>query len=304
VLVTLTLQGTVARASLDPRAAPMTCAALRALLPITTTAHYAKIAGQEIYAHLPLIVDPEHTKTVTGLHKGAVVFWPERQLFCVHYGRIQEEDAQVTFLGHVTENLDGLRAAGEELRRAQGLRCVPLRLALGDRAPGSTARTRTAGTPHPWGGDAEGVVAAYLAMVRRAPPEVTALMRRRGVMRPAGALMYAEAESRKLHEVLWMLRGHLRRSHDIPEFARTLLDHCVLRLGGWCGLHEAAALIRETVDEIRRLPPERRAEALEALILYVGRLNMWLDALIPWDAVNTVLQGSVDVVAEIPGVEV
>ncbi len=118
--IEISLEGVVARARLDPESAPVTCAALERLLPLSTTAHYAKIAGDEFMLHLPVVLDVERARPVAVLPPGCVAYWPDRQLFCVYYGRLQEEDATVTVLGQVVDNLDALAAAGDRLRRPYG----------------------------------------------------------------------------------------------------------------------------------------------------------------------------------------
>jgi hypothetical protein len=291
--LSLTVGTTRALITLDSQAAAVTCAALAGILPVSTTAHYAKVAGQEIYAHLPLIVEPEGTRAVESLDRGTVAFWPERQLFCVYYGRIQEEDASVTLLGRVTENLRALQEAGESLRQSQGRRFVPLRLEWAESVAMSN-RQVSISRPAPAHATGRGsrIRAASSAMADAVPRDVEALLARHGVMRPAGVLFYAEAETRKLHEVLWMVRRHLRDAGAVPVFVPSLLLHFANRLGGWCGLTEAATLVEGVAAGLSKAPPEDAVDAVEALIIYAGRLNMWIDACIPWGEVNGLLQAA------------
>jgi len=284
------LEGTRAIARLDAAAAPATCEALAGLLPFSTTVHYAKIAGDEFYLHVPLVLDVERGRRVPVLPRGAVAFWPERQLFCVYHGRIQDEDATVTFLGQIVGNLEGLAAAGDRLREGSpaGPRVAHLR------PVGSEAAPRVA--PHdlvqrstPLAGR---VAAAYAAIAERAPGEVRALLAQRGVMRPAGPVLYAEAETRKLHETLWLIRQEARASGVVPSLASTILRHCAGRLRGWYQLGDAAALVDEVAGALPGLPCAQATEVVEALMLYVGRLNLWVDASIPWDGLNRLLARS------------
>ena len=100
--------------------APNTCRAIEELMPFRGELHYAKIAGEEIYFGIPLLLPLEQSSAVHGLPAGSVAYWPDRQVFCVYYGAPQEEAATVTIFARVTQNLLGLRRLGEEVRLQQG----------------------------------------------------------------------------------------------------------------------------------------------------------------------------------------
>lgn len=288
--ISLSLGPATATVALEPRSAPRTCEALGRLLPVTTTAHHAKIAGQEFYFHLPLFLEPEHNRRVVELAEGAVAFWPERQLLCVYYGRIQDEDATVTGIGRVVENLSGLAEAAEAMRLKPGETIPRVRL--------SAAGGDGAEPPHPLPVAAHSdlarrLFAAYAAIQDAPPPEVSAIAGSRGVMRPAGRLFAGEAEARKLHEIAWLIRREVLDGGRTPELAAPLLRHFAHRLGGWYGLPEAGALVADAAAHLPALSGRDATEVLEGLILYVGRLSLWLDAYIPWEKVNTVVQRGV-----------
>jgi len=288
--IEIDLDGTSAVARLDPESAPTTCAALGTILPLSTTAHYAKIAGDEFMLHLPLVLDVERARPVAALPRGCVAFWPERQLFCVYYGRIQEEDATVTVLGQVVENLDALASAGERLRRPSG--GAPAIVRLRSVAPrGASGRVRPTGPVDHGCPTAARIAAAYAAIADRLPEEVSALLGRRDVMRPVGPLLYAEAETRHLHETLWLIRQEARSAGAVPTFASRVLRHAAGRLRGWYQLHRAAAVLEPAADALPGLPASHAAETIDALMLYVGRLNLWLDLSIPWNEFNRLLAG-------------
>lgn len=289
MLLEINVAGITALARLDSDATPATCAALVDLLPVTGSVHYAKIAGEEIMLHLPLILEVEQATGVNALETSAVVFFPERQLFCVYYGHIQEEDAQVTLLGHVTDNLGGLIAAAEQIRRTQGYQWNHMQLALAENIDGTLqpkrATPRVAGIPV-----AARIMEAYYMHTERPPADVQTLVARRGVMRPGGALLYAEAETRKLHEVLWTLRRSMRREGKVPSFGRYILRHFAQRLRGWYGLQHAATLTEAAEEALATLPAQQATIVVEALAVYMGQLNLWLDSHIPWNTFNEVLQ--------------
>jgi hypothetical protein len=284
--IALSLGSATATVALEYDAAPQSCRALGRLLPVTTTAHYAKIAGHEFYVHLPLFLEPEQRRHVGELAEGAVAFWPERQLLCVYYGRIQDEDATVTRLGRVVGNLSGLAAAAEVMRAALGVTITQARLSV----PGGDGTDPVRPISQPAESDlARELFAAYTAIRDAPPPEVQALLARRGVMRPAGQLLAGEAEARKLHEVAWLIRGELLERGTVPDLAAPLLRHFAHRLSGWYGLPDAGRLVAATASHLPSMAGRAAVEAVEGLILFVGRLSLWLDAFIPWDAINGLL---------------
>lgn len=281
--ISLSLGRTTATVALDLDAAPISCRALLQLLPVTTTAHHAKIAGHEFYLHLPLFLEPERRRRVDDLPEGAVAFWPERQLLCVYYGRIQEEDAAVIPIGRVIADLPALARAAEAMRPRLGrhLHLVHLAAPRGMRkrtAPPPAAPRRS--------GCARVLMDAYAAIMDAPPPEVQALAASRGVLQPAGKLLGGEAEARKLHEVAWLLRREIIARGAVPPLAVSLLDHFAHRLAGWYGLPDAGRLVAECAAGLPALTAPAAVDAVEALILFIGRLSLWLDAYIPWEAIN------------------
>jgi hypothetical protein len=102
--------------------APRTCRAIADLLPLEGELHYAKIAGEEVFFGIPLLLPVEHGAHVPDLPAGSIVYWPVRQVFCLYYGQPQDEAATVTVFARVTENLEGLRRIGEQVRACQGER--------------------------------------------------------------------------------------------------------------------------------------------------------------------------------------
>ena len=280
----ITIGSNRALARLDRDMAPATCDAIAGLLPFKGTAHVAKLAGDEIMVHLPLILDMERRSAVADLSPGAVAFWPERQVFCVYFGAIQDEDAEVTLLGHVDEGLAQLVSAGETLHSAGG----GLRPMAGLSSPepsGAGARHAEASR------DANDPMHAYGEIATEEPAEIRTLLGKTGVMRPVGALVYAEAETRKLHELLWLLRGALLTDGQLPSVTPAIIRHFVRRLAGWYGLHDAGRVVSSTLQRLEDGPGTDSLPILDGLILYVGRLNFWLDARIPWDEFNEVLHG-------------
>ena len=65
---------------------------------------------------------------------------------------------------------------------------------------------------------------------------------------------------------------------------------CQRRFTGWYGLEEAGRLCAACANDLPSLAPAAAQGALEALVIYVGRLNFWLDSYIPWEELNALLQ--------------
>jgi hypothetical protein len=105
-------------------------------------------------------------------------------------------------------------------------------------------------------------------------------------MRPAGPVLYAEGDTRTLQEALWLLRQEVRETGAVPRFAARLLRHAAGRLRGWYQLERAAAVVERAADVLPDQPGPDAGETIESLIVYVGRLNLWLDACTPWEELN------------------
>ena len=270
---------------IDRTPAPRTCAALLACLPARIDFHTARIAGQHVFWHAPFVEPPEADRDVLTVPPGAFLYWPERQFLELVYGALQAEAASVTLLGMVEGDLEPLRRLGRRVREEQGLRACWGRLAADgrhDQPPLSVA-------------EAQETVPPGLAALRRrreriwqAPPtEIAALMARRGLMLPAGPLLMAEAEARKLHELLWPLlwRSEAGEAAFAGDAAVLLLDEVGGRLADLCGLPDSAGTLRDAAAALRTEPAATAALIREA-ILFAGRLAGWLDLRIPWDRLN------------------
>jgi hypothetical protein len=284
----LTLDRVSAVARLDKAMAPKTCAALVSVLPFSATVHLAKIAGHEFYVHVPLFLEVEHRQRVAELAEGTVAFWPERQLLCVYYGCIQQEDASVTALGMVIENRSGLAQAAESLRSKLGRVIATVHVSRREAATAPPPPTPDASAQR--SGLARAVYDAYGSIRQTVPADVRTLMNRRGPMQPAGPLLCGEGETRKLHEFAWLVRAEIMATGMIPGFVSAVLEHYAGRLAGWYALPQAGALVQEVAAALPRMRGDQAREVVEGLILYIGRLSLWLDACIPWDGINALLQ--------------
>lgn len=269
---------------LDRPQAARTVEALLRALPMPVDLHAARIAGRHLLWHAPFVVPLEAAAEVTELPPGTFLFWPERQFLELLYGPLQAERAPVTVLGRLEGAIEPVAELGERIRHEQGRRPFRGRLEwLDGPAPPPAIEPAEASGP------LAALVAARRALWAAPPAAIEALIARRGLVLPAGPLLMAEAEARKLQEALWKLLGEAAAD---PWFAARaaglLLDQAERRLCdlyGLSGCTEPLALGRRALA----LLPARAAAILEELVLVAGRLAGWLDERISWDSINSVV---------------
>jgi hypothetical protein len=132
---------------------------------------------------------------------------------------------------------------------------------------------------------------ARKAIWEKVPEEIHRIKKRKGLMQPAGSIVYAESETRKLQEILWVFKNLLKEKQitidNLKNSLRALLEHFSIRIGGWCGLTDTSTLLKNASELISRLDTsEELNNILDELMLYSGRVNMWIDLLIPWNDLN------------------
>lgn len=263
------------------KATPMTSKAFLEILPFKIDLHYAKIAGDEFFAIIPLVQPLEGGTDVSKIQPGTVAYYPVRQCFCVYYGKLQEEEASVTVLGRVTSDLNQVNKIGEELRQQQGKIIFLAEL------------TRKGQVIHD---DAfrfiSPAVDEYEVEVwKTIPEEILRLRQLGGVMQPAGPLLYAEAESRNFHEWLYLTYQNIIKK----QLKADLTKHIILphlsslraKMAGWYHLERTAQSIIAFEKAFRESHSiEEIGDLCEHLILFIGRINMWIDTLVPWNDIN------------------
>jgi hypothetical protein len=261
---------------LESDRAPRTANALLASLPSRIDLHCAKIAGNHILWHAPFVVDAEATGDVMQVPPGGFLYWPERQFLELVFDALQAESAQVTLLGRLDGGIADLRALGRHVQERQGHEPLYAELASRDPVP--------AFAPKPSDPALAGLVAARRRLWQAPPAEIATMMARRGVMLPAGPLIYAEGYARNLHEALWRLRA-IARGGDTTFAARAGIDAiglAVSRIAGFCHLSESGAVLTQAA-ELLRGRPDLAAGIIDEAILISGRLAAWLDGRIAWN---------------------
>jgi hypothetical protein len=281
------LHGIAHEIELFPDFAPRTIAKLLAELPASIDIHCAKIAGQHIFWHAPVVADVEKAQDILTLPAGAFLYWPERQFLELIYGELQAEKAQVSVLGQLKGDIEWLRAYGRQVVETHGQGPLVAELLPGEGGDGLAEPESVVYGP--------GLVAlrkARRSMWTAPPAEFLTLLQRQGLMMPYGPLALAEGEFRKLHELIWRLRNE-RYGIGRAERGRVagfLIDGFNDRIEGFCGLHACGAVLERAKPLI--LDPETADVAIEELVLYTGRAAAWLDTYIPWNALNDVTLAS------------
>lgn len=274
---------------LDRSGAPRTIETLCRHLPMRADLHCAKIAGNHILWHAPFVVDAEGMSDVMTVEPGAFLYWPERQFLELVFAPLQAESVAITVLGHIEGDIAPLIRIGEAVRTKQGTRPI---LAAID-APEAPVPAEPALPPEDR--RLAGLRAARAAIWREEPKETLSLVARRGVMLPAGPLLYGEAEARKVQELMWLLRQEARsgRTASVAPTAALLLRGAESRITGLCGLVEAGRFLLDAAAALDERPGDA-LPVIEEVILYAGRLAAWLDLRIPWNGLNETITRAAD----------
>jgi hypothetical protein len=281
------LDGVAHEIELFVDSAPLTIGKVIASLPAKLDVHCAKIAGQHIFWHAPVVADIEKATDILTLPAGTFLYWPERQFLELIYGELQAEKAQVSVLGQLTGDIQWLKDYGRRVVEQHGQGLLEAELIAGE----GCDELLIAETPT----DHPGLLALRShrkAMWEAAPEEMFTLMRRTGMMLPYGPLAMAEGEFRKLHELIWRLRtdAYGVTKAERAKTAAYLIDAFNARIDGFTALHECGAVLEFTKA---LLTDDSISDAvIEELVLYTGRAAAWLDAYIPWNALNEVALGT------------
>lgn len=298
---------------LDTESSPRILLAVLERLPMAIDLHCAKLAGDQILWPTTVVMPLEGARSINALPDAPFIYYPDRQFLEIIYAPIQDEEADVVYLGEASRHVDALRRLGETVQAEQGHRIIRGRLSVGGTGGWVDAfRKRVHGmAPDPRYADRPGVDAlgpfarsvreAAAAMADQPPSEVMTMMRRRGIMLPAGPLLNAQGETRKLHEGLWSLRMRAAQAGEKPLHSAIVVDDFVAdaaavllrtaedKLANFYGLHEAGGFAGKIAAHFEATSEDART-VLDELIVWVGRLDGWLDACIPWQTVNAAVE--------------
>jgi hypothetical protein len=303
--IVMTVGSHVATAELFTEAAPSLCRAFLETLPIDTFTVHAKFAGNELIAMLPFFHENENK--ALAVDPGDIGYYPNRQTLCLFYGDITPFGTVSSF-ARVVDGLEAMRRAGEEVQRVGSLP-TRIELADGSRPPGGSpggrewahpARPGENGHPSPDGSagrDAalpSAAVAEFLQRVWLNEPADVAKLRTtaRPPLGNGPCVLYANFDLFWLGENLLVCREQLRGGawpvEQVASAAAGLARHTADRLEKW-GFPDTVGLLRHCADALAARPPGDAAAYLaffEGLLLAVNRVQTWVDAAIPWAALD------------------
>ena len=129
------------------------------------------------------------------------------------------------------------------------------------------------------------------------PTDIGRLKARRKGPRNQGAspVIYADMTLWQLVAFLNHLRGIAREGKadlgTLKAITEGLLESYVKQLGNWFELLDTAAVLRHGAAALREVKSLEEYVALaEELSLYVGRMEYWVDLLIPWAKFGAVFE--------------
>jgi hypothetical protein len=127
-----------------------------------------------------------------------------------------------------------------------------------------------------------------------APDEVRAILKRRDINQPAGNLLYVEALTRDFAEFIWLFAESIRTGevsgNQARKFFSLILENLEANLRGMYGQTESASVISSVQDELLEFDDAEFLEVVHEVRLYLTRLNMYFDKLLPWNEFNEVLR--------------
>ncbi len=250
---------------------PNTVKAISSILPLKIDLHYAKIAGQEVYGMIPLILPLENKKIVGNFESGTVAYYPDMQMFCLFHGKVQPEEAFASVIGKLHPD----PALFEILESVKHRSSVDLFLSdSGKFSPCYQKKFPLLGGvwDHFW---------------EKPIDEIADLKNRKGQSMPSGPIILSWGSVISLRGFLWKIyQLYSKTGYFDEESFMAISEHAQEVLDGWYGLKETAKAVNVFSKAI--CSNNQVSADLEEMILFAGRLNMWIDSLIPWEEINDV----------------
>ena len=135
-------------------------------------------------------------------------------------------------------------------------------------------------------------------ILKRIPRSVQMLSERTGALLPAGAVIYAEGDTRNFHELLFIYHGLFSRQtsplEGTVDALRETLSYYAVRFQGWYELTELADAIERLLQEIVFKDKTDLLDHMERLMRVTGRVNSGIDLLIPWDRINRIMRSDAE----------
>lgn len=273
---------------LSETTSPNTLEVLRTFLPFRTELHYAKILGEEVMCMAPFNMPLEREIEMSQVKPGMLAYWPHRQLICLYYGTMQEETAYINVLGYLKSDIAQFKNYGERIREHQGKKLYNCDFYLEP----PCGEVQPACPKHSFLDGLEKEIWCEI------PREIANMQGKSGVMRPAGPILYAETDTRIFHEFLDLVGNSIPSDSRNFVFFKETLDNFVAyfyeKMTGWYGLRHTAAVVERYREAFRKCKSTSTLRSLiNALTLFIGRINMWLDTLIPWNDINENLKNNI-----------
>jgi len=120
------------------------------------------------------------------------------------------------------------------------------------------------------------------------PDEVKRLLKTTGTFdQTCTVVLYAESETRQMADFLYCLRDAAKREavmlDSLRATTRNLLDLMAAKWEGSYHLSDTLRVIKEAAFALdKKMNKDDYNALVEELLLYIGRLNFWIEVHIPW----------------------
>lgn len=111
----------------------------------------------------------------------------------------------------------------------------------------------------------------------------------------ASPIIYAESETREMVDYLWLLIDLIKEDKcDINSAKNTItcfLEYKLNKWSAWYKTEEITVLFKEVILAMEK--SSNKEEILSLLIplqMFIGKVNFWLDASIPWLSLSAVFE--------------
>lgn len=275
----LSIGDSVVRAELLEDDAPGICGAFRQALPLQTFGVNAKFAGEETIVPLPFLRDAENE--VGSVAPGDIGYYPRAQTLCLFYGEIMPFASVSLFARVVPEDLRAAQELGRDIMK-KGPKAI--RLSPGSRSKGGVrGRRRSARI----GVSLAGLEAALQDVWEDEPPDVLELRQfRRPPFGNPPCVLYANFDLfwgvENLHVCRNLTTGGRLTGPQAGHVAASMVRQVRSRLAHW-GFPRACAVLDDASTALNSARSRGQVLALvEGTLLYVSRLQSWVDAIVPW----------------------
>ena len=286
----LTVAGKKIQADLLEQEAPRITRAFKKNLPVKSFGVNAKFAGDESIMMLPFYEEPENE--VPSVAPGDIGYYPNRQTLCLFYGDITPF-AKVSLFARVRpDDLKLAQEAGREILRAGAMTVELTSGKAGGRSSRTAARAANelrsvAKLEHELG-----------KIWESEPRDVQAL--RKFTKPPMGnmpCVMYANFDLFWAIENLQVTRrlaleGRLSAPQTATMVA-ALLRRTQDRVSKW-DFPDATKVLEGVASELESPPgpitKKKLLAVIDGSVLYLDRLQAWVDAMIPWSKMDGALR--------------